>query len=237
VSITGYDAWVIGTALHLPPESFLVYFPVTDRNDRGFLLEPGGSRYELALDKTGHFRKGQPCVFWVDLSNGSGRCGIYPYRPMVCQTYPAYQEQETVVLRNDVLCPEGAWNLAGMDLPVFRQRLYRFRMEQDIYAYIVGVWNDGVERERRTCSIREYFTALMNIYDTIHRWSDDLPREALHGLSARWGAMPPSTPNPLFADIAGPHDDDWRSSVAALRERIRSSAPWCAGPKELAAAV
>ncbi len=225
VSINGYDAWVIGKGLHLSLESFLVYFPVAEQNDRGFLLEPGGKRHEIALDKVGQYRKGNPCVFWLELSNGSGRCGIYPYRPMVCQTYPAYQQQEIVVLRDDVLCPDGAWNLVGMDLPVFRQRLSRFRMEQDIYAYIVSGWNDAVERTGRTFTIREYYTALMNVYGSISQWKEGLSRDVLNNLLRKWGESPSTSPNPLFADMASAGDDEqWRLSITALRQQIKHAA-------------
>lgn len=237
VSITGYDAWVIGKGLHLPLESFLVYFPVAEKNDRGFELEPKGVHYEIALDKVGQYRKGHPCVFWVDLANGGGRCGIYPYRPMVCQTYPAYHEQGTVVLRNDVLCPEGAWNLTGMDLPVFRQRLYRFRMEQDVYTYLVSGWNDCVERAGRTFAVGEFYTALMNVYEGINRWATGVPPDVLNDLIRRWGAMPPALPNPLFADIAAPGDEVWRASISDLRVQIRDAAPWFVESMELAAAA
>lgn len=238
VSINGYDAWVIGKGLHLPLESFAIYFPVAEQNDSGFILEPGGSRYEIALDKMGQYRKGNFCVFWVELSNGGGRCGIYPYRPMVCQTYPAYQQQEMVVLRDDVLCPEGVWNLVGMDLPVFRQRLSRFRMDQGIYTCIVSQWNDAVERAGRTFTIREYYTAIMNVYESINRWAEGISREALDDLSRKWGEMPEASPNPLFADTASADDDEqWHSSIAALREQIRRSAPVFAEQRKLAAAA
>ena len=237
VSITGHDAWVIGKGLHLPLESFLIYFPVTEKNDRGFLLESGGQRHEIALDKVGQYQKGNPCVFWVELASGGGRCGIYSSRPMVCQTYPAYQQQEMVVLRDDVLCPEGAWNLVGMDLPVFRQRLSRFRMEQDIYAYIVAGWNRAVERGGRAFSIREYYTALMNVYEHLHRWMESITPDARGSLAREWGEMHPSAPNPLFADVASPEaDGQWHALVAALRESIRRSAPWFAESRELVSA-
>jgi Fe-S-cluster containining protein len=236
VSINGCDAWIIAKGLHLPLESFLVYFPVNEDCDRGFLLEPAGTRYEIALDKVGHYQKGNPCVFWVDMANGGGRCGIYPYRPMVCQTYPAYHDRGTVVLRNDVLCPEGAWNLAGMDLPVYRQRLYRFRMEQDVYACVVSRWNDAVDRAGRTFTIREYYAALMNIYESINRWTEKVPAATFDDLCRKWGALPAASPNPLVADIAVPADDTWRSCIADLREQIGRSAPSFAEPMELAAA-
>jgi Fe-S-cluster containining protein len=238
VSVTGYDAWVIAKGLHLPPDSFLVYFPAAEKNERGFLLEPKGTRYEIALDKVGPYRKGNPCVFWVDLGNGGGgRCGIYPYRPMVCQTYPAYQDQDTVALRNDVLCPEGAWSLTGMDLPVFRQRLYRFRMEQDVYTYLTWAWNDSVERAGRTFSVVDFYTALMNVYEGVNRWTTRVPPDAMNEIVKRWGAMPPAAPNPLFADLAATGDHVWRSAISDLREQIRQSAPWFVEARELVAAA
>jgi Fe-S-cluster containining protein len=204
VSITGYDAWVIGKGLHLPLESFLVYFPVTEQNDRGFLLEPGGTRYEIALDKVGRYQKGNPCVFWVELASGGGRCGIYSCRPRVCQTYPAYQLEEMVVLRDDVLCPEGAWNLVGMDLVQFRQRLSQFRMEQDLYAYAVSEWNRLVERGGVPRSIRDYYTYVMNLYDRIDRFLGTLEVGALAEAVQQWGEAHPSRPNPLVADLSTP---------------------------------
>lgn len=235
VSINGYDAWLIGKGLHLPLESFLVYFPVGEENDRGFLLEPGGKRYELALDKVGEYRKGNPCVFLVELPGGGGRCGIYPYRPMVCQTYPAYRQEEIVVLRDDVLCPEGAWNLVGMDLPLFRQRLSHFRMEQEIYAYIVSGWNEAVERAGRTFTIRAYYTALMNLYEGIDRWRKDFSPEALNDLSRQWGERPSTSPNPLVADLTSAGSDErWSAAIAALRQRIKNDAPLFAESRESA---
>jgi hypothetical protein len=221
--------------LHLPLESFLIYFPVMEQNDRGFLLEPGERRYEIALDKVGHYQKGNPCVFWVELASGGGRCGIYAHRPMVCQTYPAYQHQELVVLRGDVLCPEGAWNLVGMDLPVFRRRLSRFRVAQDIYAYLVAGWNSAVQRGGRTFSIREYYTALMNVYESMDRWMEGVSPDARGELFRKWGELDPGTPNPLFADLASPEGDDgqWHAVVADIREGLRCSAPWFAESREL----
>jgi Fe-S-cluster containining protein len=238
VSITGYDAWVIGKGLHLPLESFLVYFPVSEQNERGFLLEPGGQRHEIALDKAGAYQKGNACVFWVELAGGGGRCGIYAHRPMVCQTYPAYQQEEMVVLRDDVLCPEGAWNLVGMDLPVYRQRLSRFRMEQDIYAYIVTGWNQLVEGGNRAYTVREYYAALMNVYEHLHRWMEHLAPAGQGRLLRTWGERHPSMPNPMVADVASSGDDgQWRALVAGLRESIRRSTPWFSESQELAAAA
>ncbi len=174
----------------------------------------------------GQYQKGNPCVFWVELASGGGRCGIYSHRPMVCQTYPAYQLQEMVVLRDDVLCPEGAWNLVGMDLPIFRQRLSRFRMEQDIYAWFVAGWNRAVEQRSRVFTISEYYTALMNVYEHLNQWMESTDPEALEQLAAAWGEQQPGAPNPLFADAVTPEDAaPWQGLIAEMRERLRRAAP------------
>lgn len=238
VSITGYDAWWIGKGLFMPLESFLVYFPVSEQNERGFLLDPNGPRHEIALDKVGSYQKGNPCVFWVELVHGGGRCGIYPYRPLVCQTYPAYQSEETVVLREDVLCPEGAWNLVGMDLPVFRERLSRFRMQQDIHAYVVAGWNRSVDREEASRSITEFFSVLMNIYEPLHRWLQTLPQGLEKMLAREWGALPAAAPNPLFADVmSAGEDESWHSALSGIRSCIHRSAPWCSEGGEIVSLV
>lgn len=238
VSITGYDAWVIAKGLCLPMESFLIYFPVPAENERGFSLVPGGEKYEIALDKVGIYQQGNPCVFWMELLSGGGRCGIYPYRPLVCQTYPAYQQDELVVLRDDVLCPEGAWNLVGMDLPVFRERLSRFRLEQDLYAYIVAGWNRNLKRRGRAASLMEYYAALMNLYEPLQLWLAALPPEDLGELVRHWGELPIAGPNPLFANLSPAGTDDlWQGGMMALREQLQRAAPWFEPSREAVALV
>ena len=142
-----------------------------------------------------------------------------------------------MALRNDVLCPEGAWSLTGMDLPVFRQRLYRFRMEQDVYTYLISGWNDSVERAGRAFAVAEYYSALMNVYEGVNRWTTRVPADAMNEIVKRWGAMPPASPNPLFADIAGTGDHVWRSAIGDLREQIHQAAPWFVEARELVAAA
>lgn len=233
VSIIGYDAWVIGKGLCLPLGAFLVHFPAASDNERAFLLEPGGPRFEIALDKVGSYQKGNPCVFWVELLDGGGRCGIYPYRPLVCQTYPAYQQEEMVALRHDVLCPEGAWNLVGMDLPIFRQRLSRFRLEQDIYAYIVSGWNRRVEQEQRLFRVEAFYTVLMNLYEPLQQWLAAQPREIFAEVVRQWGELPPSRPNPLLVNLrAAGEDAPWQAAIQGIRACLQSLAPWL-GENEL----
>ena len=225
VSITGYDAWFLAKELHLPLESFLVHFPVGEGHARGFVLEPGGPSFEIALDKQGEYRKGNPCVFWLELPNGGGRCGVYAQRPRVCQTYPTYQLQDTVVLRDDVLCPSGAWNLTGMALPVFRRRLSHFRMERDIYAYFVDRWNRHVERGGRARGLGEYFVALLNVYDELARSAAESASDLGAEMVRRWAELPASAPNPLVADVVG-DDPRWRSFVNKIRDSLQRATAW-----------
>jgi len=110
-------------------------------------------------------------------------------------------------------------------------------MEQDVYAYLVSGWNDSVERAGQACAVTEFYAMLMNVYEGIHRWTVGMPEGAMNEIVRRWGAMPASLPNPLFADIAAPADDVWRSAIAELRQRIRESASWFVESTELVAAA
>jgi Fe-S-cluster containining protein len=220
VSITGRDAWVIGTNLRLPLESFLVYFPVGDQVERGFRLEPGGPRFEMALDKVGGFQRGNPCIFWIDLMNGRGRCGIYAVRPHVCQTYPAYQHGDLVMLRDDVLCPEGSWSLAGMDLPLFRNRLYEFRIEQDIYSAVVAAWNEYLEREGHGQRIDLFYAHVMNAYDRIDRVRSILTPHAAARLLEAWGSRDASSPSPLLVNLGFPDIAEAGLVLAGIRAAV-----------------
>lgn len=229
VSVTGYDAWLIGAWLGLPMRSFLAHLPLAGEAERGFLLEPRGGRFEIALDKTGRFQKGNPCVFLVDLPDGTGRCGIYASRPLVCRTYPAHLLVDVVDLREDRLCPVGGWALAGMDLPVFRRGLQRLRLEQDIYAYVVARWNRRVEGSGRCSDVGEYYDYLNEIYGLIETFRAGLAPLVIETLERDAGRRDASAPNPFFVDLAAPRDGD---EVRAGLDGIRSIVDRCAHPDE-----
>jgi Fe-S-cluster containining protein len=240
VSIVGVDAWIIGKYLFLPLESFLITFPTAEHNESGFVLVPGGQRYEIALDKLGRYQKGNPCIFWISLQEGYGRCGIYPYRPLVCQTYPAYQQEEVVALRDDVYCPARSWNLMGMDMTLFRRRLYRFRMERDLYAYAVQTWNRAVEQSAAPRSLSQYYAFLMNLYERLERVRQSIPAERLQQMMTHWGKRSPGAPNPLMADLTPrTASAEWQRLLANLRDTVDGySASWrqCERPQSRAAA-
>jgi Fe-S-cluster containining protein len=224
VSITGFDAWLISRRLELALPSFLVHYLVGDDAQRGFLLAPDGPRHELALSKVGTFKAGSPCVFWLELADGRGRCAVYAVRPHVCRTYPAYLQDDTVLLRDDVLCPTGSWHLAAMDLPVFRERLYRFRMEQDIYDYVVSAWNRRVDRLGAVRPLEEYYAYLMSVYDALDAVRQAVPDSASARLVATWGSRSVARPNPLVANLEGDGGawDGLIDSIRAVVERCAS---------------
>jgi Fe-S-cluster containining protein len=232
VSVNGYDAWLIGTRLRLPLESFLVYFVVGEEAERGFRLDAGGPRHEIALDKVGGFARGNPCVFWIDLMNGRGRCGIYAVRPHVCQTYPAYQQADVVMLRDDVLCPEGSWSLGGLDLPLFRRRTYAFRVEQDVYAAVVAAWNDQVERDARGRRIEDFYAHLMNAYDRLERLRSSFSPPVAARLLEAWGGREPTAPSPLVVDLGFPEVEE----ASGMLARIREAVDWVCEPASFLAA-
>jgi len=221
VTVTGYDAWRIATESGLGFESFLVYFALSDQTKPGFVLKPRGTRYDIALDKVGDFRKGNPCIFWMDFMNGRGRCGIYRIRPHVCQTYPAYLSHGTVLLRDDVYCPEGAWHLVAMDLPEFRGRLERFQVEQEIYAYLVDRWNRHVDLSGAQYSVRSYYAYLSEAYSEMERSRASLSPQALRAAVERWAADCEAGSSPLLANVPlhEPYER-WNASIDSLRLAI-----------------
>ena len=100
------------------------------------------------------------------LADGQGRCGIYPHRPLVCRTYPARLHHGSVDVRDDAMCPPGAWNISGMDLPAWRMSLLRMELEWALYARVVERWNAFVASGPAAAAyaLPVYCGYLMNVY-------------------------------------------------------------------------
>jgi Fe-S-cluster containining protein len=164
----GLDVWRISRALRLSPELFVLAHDQPEPADDGFLLEPGGWPQGLALDKRGEFGPGQPCVFLAELGGGYAGCGVYEHRPAVCRTYPMALRGSSVAIREDALCPEGAWLEGGGDEATWRWKLRTYRERWDEYVAVVEEWNDQVRAlgsTRRT--VPEYLLYLVNTYDRL----------------------------------------------------------------------
>jgi Fe-S-cluster containining protein len=158
VPVCGYDAYRIAMAELLAIEQFAVALPEEDRTPVGFRLAPGAPTHTLALDR----HPEGACTFLVTLADGQGRCGIYAHRPLVCQTYPARLHHGAVDVRDDAMCPPGAWNISGMDLPAWRLSLLRMELEWALYARVVERWNAFAAAG--SFSLPAYCGYVMNVY-------------------------------------------------------------------------
>jgi Fe-S-cluster containining protein len=147
VYVTGADVFRIAGAMGLEPAEFLAYVAQGERSATGFLLEPGGPTFELALKTVSNGDPRRPCLFLrVDEATGAGRCGIYPARPAACRRFPAIpREGGGVAVRPIIVCPEGAWDGYPIDRLSWRVALLREQREVDLYAVVVGEWNARVE--------------------------------------------------------------------------------------------
>jgi len=167
VSLLGYDVWRISRGLHLSPELFVLAHDQPQPADDGFLLEPDGWPQGLALDKQGPFDPKQPCVFLLELGGGHARCGIYEHRPAVCRTYPMALREAVTRLRDDALCPAGAWSEEQVGNPAWRADLADYRRRWDEYVEVVDRWNASVRcaPPATRFAVPAFFRYLLNVYD------------------------------------------------------------------------
>jgi Fe-S-cluster containining protein len=203
VTITGYDAYVIACGLHLAPEQFLVALRQREASPTGFRLGADGGTYELALDKAKARTRDKPCVFWVGLPGGIGRCGIYPYRPFVCQTYPATLVGGTVQRREDVLCPTASWRDDRLLEPEWRNRLLRMQVEYDVYALAVARWNHHADRASaaQSLGLELYLAFLMEFYRRLDPVRSILSEGQWGKLDESWAKSLQAGCSPLLGDI------------------------------------
>jgi Fe-S-cluster containining protein len=168
VSLLGYDVWRISRGLRLSPELFVLVHDQPQPADDGFLLEPDGWPQGLALDKQGSFDPKQPCVFLLELGGGQARCGIYEHRPAVCRTYPMALREAVTRLRDDALCPSGAWSAEEIGQLAWTRELRAYREHWNVYVAIVQRWNQRVQSQAEgRFSFSHYLAYILNAYDWI----------------------------------------------------------------------
>src|SRR5439155_17256402 len=104
--------------------------------------------------------------FMGALGSTAGRCGIYPYRPMVCRTYPTALVGEEIERREDVYCPVEAWRDGILQGRSWREQQFRSYVELNIYWLAADRWNEHVMRCAQVDSItsQDYLNYLMNFY-------------------------------------------------------------------------
>jgi Fe-S-cluster containining protein len=227
VTVTGYDTWLIAKHLHLALEQFLIYFPASKANAGNFKLDNSEMNFNIALAKRENASDEKPCVFWLSLPGGYARCGIYPLRPLVCKNYPAFLGDGSVHLRTDVVCPQCAWNLSSMNIPLWRERLLRFQMEYDIYCYIVEQWNEYVQASlpEVVYPINVYYGYLMHIYNRLESVRNSISVEEAKSILQRWGQIAENRVNPLKYNGEGENhgaDSKGVDFISDMRETINT---------------
>jgi Fe-S-cluster containining protein len=172
VTVTGYDAWVIANGLRLAPEQFLAVVRPREPGSRAFALDASPARFDIALAKAPARTKDKPCVFWLSMPGGIGRCGIYALRPFVCQTYPAtLGENGAARRREDVLCADDAWRDGVLDHPFWRERVLRMYVEFDIYTLFVESWNAAMAQlpDGHRVPAQVYFASMLDFYGRLEQ--------------------------------------------------------------------
>lgn len=205
VTITGYDAWLIAQRLELAPEQFMQVVPHEKPTEGGFYLDHSRNTFDIALDKVYGEADERRCIFWMSLPGETGRCGIYPSRPLVCQTYPAFLTNTGVHRREDVHCPQDAWRDGEVKRPIWRQRLYRMQVEYDIYWLAVARWNYHVltARAGETFSAGDYYSFLLAYYAQLEPVRAAIGDDAWQAMCDVWGAASVTGRNPLETPVQG----------------------------------
>lgn len=172
VHVTGDDAWRIAEGLGLPLHGFLAYAPQALRTGTGFLLEPGGPSYDLLLAHATTSDVRPPCVFLRAGDGGPPRCGVYALRPRACRRFPAARLEGSYGVRDDIVCPPGAWEDHDMGRLSWRVALGREDREAESYAAVVGVWNERVESAARHAAptVLDYLDYLAEAYRWLVPW-------------------------------------------------------------------
>jgi Fe-S-cluster containining protein len=215
VTVSGYDAWVIARNLRLAPEQFLVAVAQESPEGGGFLLDRSGQTYDIALDKARARTREKPCVFWIGLPGGIGRCGVYPFRPRVCQTYPAVLHEGRAERREDVICPRPAWRDGTLRQPLWVHRLHAMHVEHDIYRLVAARWNDHVMRTASpdVVSLAAYYDYVLRFYDRFEPVRGRLGTQEWTALCERWAGRPRRGESPLADEAAAPREWAWLLSV------------------------
>jgi Fe-S-cluster containining protein len=165
VTVTGLDVYRIARGLGLATAQFTVAVPIVKPGVEGFRLGPADDRFQLALDKQREPPHDGWCVFWMPFGESSGRCGIYPHRPQVCQTYPATMVDGEVARRDDVLCPAGSWGPGSALMgEAWRRRAERQFAEYELDAIVNHRWNAEAIPEGQAAALDAYATWMLGVY-------------------------------------------------------------------------
>ena len=164
--VCGHDVWRISRGLQLDPSSFLVAWQEEEPGTDGFRLEPRGPLFTLVLDKRSWATQQSACRFLLRFPGGQDRCGIYDHRPVACRSYPMLLVDHDVVMRDDPLCPPGAWSAADVRDPSWRQALQQAHMQYDVYKLVAAHWNARLT-EGESRDLADYYAYVLRAYDAV----------------------------------------------------------------------
>lgn len=217
VNISGYDAWVIANGLQLPPEQFLSVIVETSLTEDSIMLDRSGISHQLVLAKRPTLQENQPCMFLIELPNGSGRCGIYHLRPQICRTYPAYLRSGVVGRRGDVLCPDDAWRDGILDDPNWYEQLASQFVEADIYELVVARWNFYVLQtpQPEVISLAGFYSYLLEFYARLERLRAHLPAADWAAMCRVWDTCFDDGVSPLLTER--PEMRSWQATIDTIR--------------------
>ena len=226
VPLCGVDVWSLARAQKLPPEQFAVGYTLPETRPETFRLEKDGTMHGLALDKQGTFQLKQPCIFLVTLTGDFKRCGVYQDRPLVCQAYPmASRRGGGITLREDPLCPTGAWTRSEQLRPYWRATVQKMEMAYDVYSEVVARWNARVEATPGRATMNEYFSYLMTVYDAIAAMDAELGDAKMELVRSTWRTAP--TPESTAEEVrAAPDAFPWLQYLDRVAAIVRELYPW-----------
>jgi len=220
VPVTGYDVWRISTSQRLAPESYLIAGHQSEENSEGFLLDPDGRPFFLALDKKGRFHRYQPCIFLLSLAGGQYRCGIYSHRPTACRVYPMAIDKGGVRLSTHALCPPNSWSQREIERPTWLKAIKRIYIESDLYTEVVARWNARVAHSPgQSFTLSEYLSYLMNAHDRLVRLEEEVGEERMTRVEATW-PTPPRVAGNLDEMVMCRGDLPWLDFLVRARAEI-----------------
>jgi Fe-S-cluster containining protein len=216
VPLCGRDVWLISRRLHLDPERFVVAWQEEEPSVDGFRIESDGPPYSLVLDKRGWSRDGSPCVFLLRLPGGHDRCGIYPHRPVSCRAYPMVLLRDAVALRDDPLCPPGAWPTDEPVRPAWREALQDAHMQFDVYRAVVDRWNARVRAAAPArFELADFYGFLLAAYDALAALDGEIGEAGLTRLRDGWRA--PLGPGDAVGPAARVEAPPWQRHLERVR--------------------
>lgn len=225
VTVTGYDAWRIATRLNLALEQFLFVLRTTDEQSQqhAFHLDASDDRHVIALAKQG-VPEGEAgdgreaCVFWLSLPGGYGRCGIHAERPEACRTYPMYMRDGAVHVRQDALCPSGAWSTPSLDMPAWQLALLRGHFHNGLYTKVVEAWNQRLRASSQDASPRVFYAYLMSVYRRLGPLVEGMPPDAERATLTEWNRRAERGGDPLAnCRTAG---REWKRFAERVRDAV-----------------